>query len=175
MKRTFLLPCIILIIALSGFSIQSEPTTIQINKKGFFVNETAIAGAWEVNLFESQFGKADRDIAGTLIYDDDGIKLFKEYKDGKYIDEVSEFQVFYGPVPTEKNLPKNFFSGNVTVEKLNVTAGLNPQAVRSALKKWNTKDSYVNHAYRYDNGKVYIYFTFNDEENQLIQLSIGRI
>jgi len=173
MRRGFLLPAILIIITMSGFSDQTGLLSIQINKKGFFVNKTPLSETWQVSYFETHFGKADRDVAGTLIYDDDGIKLFRKYKDGTYLNEVSELQIYYGSVSSEKNLPSNFFSGSFTIDKLKVTSGLNPQAVRSALKKWQNKEAYLPHSYRYNNDKVYIYFRFNDEENQLLQISIG--
>lgn len=170
MKKIALLACLFF---LAGFA---SAQTVAINKKGFFIDKKNVLPGWLLSTCQSALGTGSRDREGynyTHTYDNKGVVLFESLSNKVRSGNVNEVQFHYNvPEPNEVT-PKGTFTGSITVEKLKASKYTTYEDVKKALKKWTLGDSYMEHNYRYNNDKVYIYFQFNDAETELQKISVG--
>lgn len=151
-------------------------TVVKIKKGKFFINGSHINSGWGLGICKTALGEPDRVRDGynkTHTYDSKSVVLFEPMKDKTPSGTVSEIQ-FYFYVPEPNNVtPNGQFGGSIKVDKLVVTKNLSAKTMLSKLKSWSKTDSYIEHSYRMASKGLYIYFQFNDNEDQLVKISVG--
>jgi hypothetical protein len=133
---------------------------------------------WKIETFRDVLGSGREQMGynKTHSYDELGIVLFELLADSAPTGKVSEVQVYFPGYPTNSVAPKNYFKGTVNLDglKISATAKVTPDKVRKALKAWKNTDSYMDHNFRFEKRGMYLYTQFNDADNAITKLSIGK-
>jgi hypothetical protein len=161
---------------LSSFSSSSGETSIVIKNGKFSINGVAITPNWSLSDCKKALGEPERVRDGynkTHTYDKKSIVLFEKVSNKVPSGTVSEIQAHYS-VPDPNNVtPNGNFTGKITIDKLKLNSSVSAVEMKAKLKKWKVTDSYIEHSYRMASKGLYIYFQYNDNETQLLKISIG--
>jgi len=168
---------------LSAASIDAQSAAQKISVKiaagKFFINNTEVTKGWKQDAASVALGGNDRRRAGyntTHSYDDFGIVLFERNTDDKLPSGIlSEVQFYMAPMDTANNkvMPKGLFVGKLQIEDLKLTSAITATQLQAKLKDYVPTDSYMEHNFRLVYKGLYIYFFFNNEETQLLKISVG--
>lgn len=174
MKRVSILILLGLISSLSY--AQFKTPDVQIKKKDLKINGVNLTPAWLIAPAVDVLGPADRVRGGynkTHTYDLFGIVLFENMSNGSPGGKLSEFQVHFIIDKNEVN-PTGTFPGEVRIDRARLGRNSSKEEVLKKLAKWRMTESYIEHSIRLDNGALYAYFQFTDDEKSLKKISIGK-
>jgi hypothetical protein len=173
----------VLLIAACSFSLlsfvspASSGPAIVVKKGTFSIDKKAVNVDWALSNFKAALGEPDR-AGGTYnkvhVYDKKCISVFEGYNNTEPSGIVKEMKIFYKVVDEGEYVPTgDGFTGTIKVDKLLLTKDLTPDVMKTKLKKWKETDSFMDHCFRMSDGRLYIYFQFNESETELVKVSIG--
>lgn len=151
---------------------------IIISKKGFLIDEVNIHPYWRFSDLKEKLGNSFRDFTGlvnlTHVYDSIGIVIYEHYENNKAPSgQINEVQVYWQLSDKDETKPKEVFTGDITFNKLKLNRSVSYKSLRKNMKGWRKVDTYSAHTYRYSNGFIYLFFSFNESETELQRISIG--
>ena len=176
MKKITSLLLLIVLFTASVMAQTIEYPKIQIKKNKFLIGNCNVLDGWSLNDIKKEINDNDRRREGyniTHSYDNAGIVLFEAFSNKKPTGNILEIQIHFIPEVNDVN-PKKGYGKEIKIDKLVVSKDLTPDKMLKTLKKWKKTESYLDHSYRMSNGKIYIYFQFNESENKLMKISIGK-
>lgn len=177
MKNKIFIPLLALIAVLFTALTDGTGISVKIKKGNFSINGQKVSDDWALNKFTGALGLPDSTRLGynkTHTYHSNGIVLFETSPNKIPSGNVAEIQFYFSDIAKNEVSPKNIFVGSVKIDKLNVDASLTYVTLKEKLSKWKTTTSYLSHSYRYSNKGIYIYFQFNETEDRLQKISIGK-
>jgi len=174
MKR---LSFIVLLGLISSLSYaQFKTPGIQVKKKDLVIGGVKVTPDWYLAPALEILGPADRVRSGfnkTHTYDQYGIVLFESTSNNIPSGKLTEFQVHFIMDKNEVN-PNGTYPETVRIDKARFDRNSSREMVLKKLAKWRMTESYIEHSIRLDNGALYAYFQFTDDENSLKKISIGK-
>lgn len=176
MKKVYIVIILSLLISSVSFSQEIDYPKIVIKKEQIKFNKEEVSKGWTAAQFTFALGSADRQQTGfnnTETYDNFGIVLFESVENSKPTGYVSEVQIHFIP-EVNKIAPLKGYGEKVKVDKLLVDKNLSKDVMLKKLKNWKKTESYIEHSYRMQCGRTYIYFQFTDDELSLKKMSIGK-
>ena len=152
---------------------------VTIKAGNFNIDKSIVTNGWKLDAVKAVLGNAERRREGfntTHTYDHYGIVLFEKNSDKVPSGILSEVQFFLAAGDTNVVIPKGFFVGKIQVEDLKVSSTLTYKELMGKLKNYIEidDDSYMLHNYRLSYKGLYIYFKFNEAENTLLKMSVGK-
>ncbi|MGC4103373.1 DUF7738 domain-containing protein [Ferruginibacter sp.] len=171
---------IVLALAFCSSHAQVAPASIKVVIKDgeFSIGKSKVTDGWKLDDVMAAIGDDRRRRAGyntTHSYDNAGMVLFERNDDQKLpTGVVSEIQFHFAKTDSNNIVPKGYFKGKITIEKLVVTPDLTSAKLKEALKDYKVTDSYMEHNIRLAYKGLYIYFLFNPEETALLKVSVGK-
>ena len=90
---------------------------------------------------------------------------------------LSELQLYLSEPNVSNNVaPTGIFNGTMMVENLKLTRNMTASQVREKLlgSKYTESNSYSPHNFRFAKAGVYMYVLFNEDEDRLIKVSMGK-
>ncbi len=119
-------------------------------------------------------GKADRVDKGdnhVHTYDSMAMMLYSTAADPGALTEI---QAHFRVLEPDELTPKGKgFSGTITIDDVAITPSLKPAELEDKLTKWRNTGCHIDHCYRFACKGVYVFFQFNEDENELTDISIG--
>jgi hypothetical protein len=85
---------------------------------------------------------------------------------------VLEVQAHFRVREPDELTPKAAFRGKILAGELEITSSTKPSQLEE-IKGWKKTDCYIEHCYRYSSKGVYIFFQYNEAENELTDISVG--
>lgn len=170
----------LLLFAISGFVLsQPNPSKVSVSVKSGSLNlgkKNNLATDWQLSKATKYLGSSARKQEGfniTHTYDDMGVVLFENAPNNIGSGKVSEVQVHFSMPEQNEVMPKTGFTGKLTIEKLTLKKTTGYDVIKNKLKDYAESTSYIEHSHRLAKDGLYIYFQFNNEENELVKVSIG--
>ncbi len=168
--------------SLNSIAQTATPKIIASVKNGqITIGKAVVTKNWSAAaLLQVLDKKNDRRRAGfntTHTFDRLGIVVFEKNDMQKLpTDTVSEIQFYFNFKAGDSNAvaAKEVFTGVLKIETLKITGNETPDLMKEKLKDYKVTDSYMEHNFRLSNKGLYIYFQFNDEEDKLMKISIGK-
>ncbi len=180
MQSRFIIAVFCCLITLNSIAQGTTGKLAVLVKNGrLTIGKTILSKDWTASSIIPVLGKKnDRRRAGyntTHSFDGLGIVLF-EKNDNQQLptDTISEVQVYTGITDSNGVRPAHLFTGLLQIENLKLTGNETPQMIKAALKQYKVTDSYMEHNIRLAYNGLYIYFLFNNEEDKLLKISIGK-
>jgi hypothetical protein len=181
MKKN-LISILFLVVLIPSVIAQKVANNVKATIKNgeFTLGKISVASNWEIapvtdvlNEMSTSFKK--KGLNTTHTYDALGIVLFeKNNADRQPSGIVSEIQIYFEGMDTTGIPPNEVFTGVLKIEKLRITGTVNSNDVKENLKDYKLSDSYIEHTYRFSLNGIYLYILFNDAEDKLLKLSIGK-
>lgn len=166
----------LMLLFLSSFT-PLDKENIKVSKGKLKINNIQLTPDWNLDQFIKALGVPSKVRDGynkTHTYHSKGLVLFEPMKDEKPSGKISEIQCYLSPAPQPNNVtPDGICIIPIKIDNLELSSTLSSSVMRAKLKKWQKTDSYIEHSYRMASKGLYIYFQFNDAEDQLIKISIG--
>ena len=168
--------------SLYSIAQSATPKIIATVKNGqFTIGKAVVTKNWSAASVLQVLGKKnDRRRAGyntTHTFDKSGIVLFEKNDLQKLpTDTVSEIQFYLNFKQGDSNAvaPRQRFTGILQIENLKITGNETPGVLEEMLYQYIVTDSYMEHNIRLAYKGLYFYFLFNDTEDKLIKVSIGK-
>ena len=154
----------------------AQKIAVKVTAGKFTINKVEVTTGWKQDAVSVALKGNDRRRAGfntTHSYDAFGIVLFEKNNDKLPSGILSEVQFYFGAMDSNNVKPTGLFVGKLQVEKLKITSALTPDEMKAALKDYLVTDSYMEHNFRLVYKGLYIYFLFNNEDTQLLKISVG--
>lgn len=172
-SRIKLILCSVLIIAISSSFTSGSDMLFRVKDGEIWINNTMIKPAWPFKGFKAILGSQDRTQGNRVeIYDSYGILLFRHLKKKK---NITEIQVRFSNHDNDEINTNQAFPGTVLVDDFVITKNLTPNRVTTGLSsEWHKESCSLEHEIKMLYNHTYIYFKFNEEENELSMIAIGR-
>lgn len=184
MKNGIFLLVSVLFLSLTAAAQPAEETiTVKLQKGTLTINRSAITPDWQVGPVIGYLGKNNKRTKPgfniTHTYDDYGIVLFEPTATDDKIatGNLSEFQVYLSEPNVSNNVvPNGVFYGTMMVEGMRLTRSSTASQVREKLLGigYAESNSYSVHNFRFAKNGVYMYVLFNEDEDRLIKVSLGK-
>jgi hypothetical protein len=172
MKKLFLF-LFALITFTSYAQFPSSKMAVLIKGGKVKLNKKDVSKEWKLVTFTNVIDTFCRKKDGTnkiYTYDLIGIVLFEPKTT---VGIVSEFQIFLDAVEANKIVPKEFYEGKLTIEKLDITRNTSIEDIRKKLIDYKETESDENDKYRFSKDGIYIYFLFNSYK-KLSKVTFGK-
>ena len=89
--------------------------------------------------------------------------------------KISELQVYlFEPEQKNEIVPDGYFQGTFKIGEVALHKNLTVAELREKLNDYTETDSYMQHNYRLAKDGLYIYFQYDDKDEVLIKVSIGK-
>lgn len=179
MKKTLhFLACMFVFVMAIQAQVKPDKVNIVIKAGKFTLNKNEISNGWKMPDAIKVLSIAAKQKDGfnrTHTYNNYGIVLFEQTNNKVASDKISEFQVYFSaPEETNNVMPEGYFKGSFTIEKLALKKDMSMDDVRAALPDYTESESYSPHNFRLAKDGLYIYFLFDEIEQTLIKVSIGK-
>ena len=102
-----------------------------------------------------------------------GIVLFVKAKDEIALEEMVTMEFIFLKKDISSITPQELHHGSLMIENLKIDAGLTLATLRSSLSMYEVRNAYQPHNYRLFYKGINIFFEFNEEETNLMDVSIG--
>ena len=179
MKKALILFFVLL--SAAGIQAQVKPAKVNIliGNGNFSLNKLSINPGWKAATALNLLGVPSKEKDGfnkTYTYNDHGIVLFEAMDNSVLSGRLSEFQVYFSDPGDKTNniIPDGFFSGRFVIEKLLLSSTVSMDQVRTALPDYKESESYMPHNFRLSKSGLYFYFQYDEIEQRLIKVSIGK-
>jgi hypothetical protein len=181
MKKTIGILLLFSVFATTSYAqkaVKKLAITVQNGKLN--VNNINLAAKWEIAPMVKMLGIGARIRDGfnkTHTYDNYGIVLFESKIESTPSGKLSEFQVYFSPLDEESAVSaKGYFGGTFTMGSLKLKKDITADEVREKLLAvgYTESESYSSHNFRFAKDGLYIYFLFDEIEQRLIKISIGK-
>ncbi len=153
---------------------------ISVQNGKLSLNNSNLSDKWLIAPAIKVLGPGARERDGynkTHSYDDYGVVLFESKVDTKPSGKLSEFQVYFSALDEESAVAtKGYYTGSCTIGSLKLQKDITADKVREYLTNigYTESDSYSAHNFRFAKGGLYIYFLFDEIEQRLIKISVGK-
>ncbi len=162
-------------------AVKSKVISLDIKGGKFTINKINLSDKWMMAPAVSVLGPAPRQKDGynkTHSYDKLGIVLFESKSDATPSGKLSEFQVYFSPLEdtTNKIAPTGYFTGSFTIGSVKLTKDMTGDDLKAKMvaNGFEATDSYMEHNFRFAKDGLYIYFLFDEIEQRLIKVSVGK-
>jgi len=156
---------------------KSQAVNLKIESGKFFMNEVPL-DSWKVAPVVEILGNNARvqKKSNTIhVYDSAGLSLYEEIIDDKPNDRLVEIHVFFDPAKTKwEKAGAEKFSGKFTIDGFPVTPKLGYAQLKTQEKEVTITKSYKPHSYFFKKDGLTYFFDFNDAENGLVRVSVGK-
>jgi hypothetical protein len=101
--------------------------------------------------------------------------LFESKVETKPSGKLSEFQVYFSELEEANSVAANgYYTGSFAIGALKLKKDMTADNLREKLVGYTETDSYSPHNFRFAKDGLYIYFLFDEIEQRLIKVSIGK-
>jgi len=151
--------------------------TISINGGKLSINNTVVSTTWKLSPMVKLVNGTDRRREGyniTHSYDELGIVLFEKTNDKTASGEVTEVQFYIANGDKNDVTPKQLYNGKIELEKTVLKTNTSLETVRKILKDYKESESYTEHSYRFAKNGLYMFIQFDDEDESIQKISVGK-
>lgn len=180
-KITAVLLLLVIFVATSNAQRGDKKFAITIKNGKLSLNNSILSDNWLMAPAIKVLGTGSRQRDGynkTHSYDNYGIVLFEPKDNGSPSGKLAEFQVYFSALEDEKSnvATTGFYTGSCSVGSLKLQKDITADRVREYLVNmgYTESDSYSAHNFRFAKDGLYIYFLFDEIEQRLIKMSIGK-
>ncbi len=177
MKKLFFFSLICLFVASNSFAQYPSSKMVVLVKGGKVkLNKKDVSKEWKLNTFTNVIDTLSRKKEGTNrihTYDQIGMVLFEPAPQKIPSGLVSEFQLYLDGVEANKIVPKQFYEGKLTIEKVDITRNTTIEEIRKKLTDYKETDSDEKDKYRFSKDGIYIYFLYNSNK-KLSKVTFGK-
>jgi hypothetical protein len=177
MKKLLFLTLFFSSFAIASFAqYPSSKMSILIKGGKIKLGKKDVSKDWKLQTFTAALDTFSRKKNGTNrvhSYDNVGLALFEPAPQKVLSGLVSEFQIYLDAVEASNIVPKEFYEGKLTVEKMDITRNTPIEDLRSKLKDYKELDTGENDKYRFSKDGIYIYFLYNSSK-KLGKVIVGK-
>ncbi len=174
MRNILLFTLLFYIINTAAFAQYPSSKMVVLVKGGKVkLNKKDVSKEWKLVTFTNVIDTFSRKKEGSNrihSYDNIGMVLFEPKVPGSI---VSEFQLYLDGVESSKIVPKEFYEGKLTIEKLEITRNTPIEEIRKKLTDYKETDSDEKDKYRFSKDGIYIYFLYNSNK-KLSKVTFGK-
>ena len=181
MKKTISILLLLAVFAATSYAQKTvKKLAITVQNGKLIMNKNNLSDKWLIAPAVEVLGVAIRQKDGynkTHTYDNYGVVLFESKVESTPSGKLSEFQVYFSPLEEESSVSaKGYYNGTFTMGSLKLKKDMTADEVREKLLAdgYTESDSYSPHNFRFAKGGLYIYFLFDEIEQRLIKVSVGK-
>jgi hypothetical protein len=173
MRKSLFISIFLIIVSTLVFAQYPSSKMVVMVKGGKVkLNKKDVSKEWKLSTFTNVIDTFSRKKEGTNkihTYDPIGMVLFEPKAGGI----VSEFQLYLDGVEANKIVPKEFYEGKLTIEKMDITRNTTIDDIRKKLSDYKETESDENDKYRFSKDGIYIYFLYNSSK-KLSKVTFGK-
>ncbi len=182
MKKT-LTKNIFLLLSGSFFSLQimaqvnASKINIALTDGKLKLNKKEVSKDWKLKGFTAvldTFCRIKEGINKIYTYDQLGMVIFESTTNKIPTGTVAELQIFLDENEAGKIVPKNFFTGKVSIEKLDIDYNSTIEIIRKKITNYKETESDEVGKFRFSNNDLYIYFLYN-RMKKLCKVTVGKV
>jgi hypothetical protein len=160
--------------------VPAKNIALSIQNGKFTINKINLSDKWLTAPAIKVLGVAPRQKDGfnkTHTYDKYGIVVFEKKADNTPSGKLSEFQVYFSELDEASTVSATgYFSGSFNIGSIKLSKNITADDLRAKLEQdgYTESDSYMPHNFRFAKDGLYIYFLFDEIEQRLIKVSVGK-
>ncbi|MEQ1554807.1 MAG: hypothetical protein ABL929_11540, partial [Ferruginibacter sp.] len=160
----------------SNAQFASSKMQVTIKDGKVKLNKKDVSKEWKLATFTAVIDTFCRKKEGTnkiYTYDNIGVVLFEQTMNKIPTGLVSEFQLYLDGVESNKIVPKSFYEGKLTIEKMDITRNTTIEELRKKLAFFKEIETDEDDKYRFSKDGIYIYFLYNATK-KLSKVTFGK-